>query len=298
MGGEPIAALVCFCRFAQSRAEMTLDLEAEYNNRARVPEHPAIIAGWKEKAAAFRAAHKNAELGISYGPGPRQTLDIFWSSSNQDAPLVLFVHGGYWQALDPSFFSHLAKAANTNAVAFALCGYDLCPQVTLAEIVEQVRAAALHLWRRHGRNIVASGHSAGGHLTACLLATDWKKYDAHAPEDLVPSGLSISGLFDLTPLVPTSVNNALKLSEAEAARNSPLGWKLTGKRVLDAWVGGAESSEYLRQSRAVAEEWRKRGAGTAYREIADANHFTVLDPLEDPASEISQRLAAFAGALR
>jgi arylformamidase len=277
---------------------MRLDLEAEYNNRARVPEHPGIIAGWKEDAAAFRAAHKNAELGVAYGARSRQTLDIFWPGVSREAPLVLFIHGGYWQALDPSFFSHLAKVPNENGIASALCGYDLCPQVTIAEIVEQVRASALFLWKRHGRKIVVSGHSAGGHLTACLLATDWKKYDASVPEDLVPSGLSISGLFDLTPLVPTTVNNALKLDDAEATRNSPLHWPLTGKRVLDAWVGGAESSEYLRQSRTVAEEWKKRGAETMYREVAGANHFTALDPLNDARSEISQRLAALSRALR
>ncbi len=275
-----------------------LDLEAEYNNRARVPDHPGIIAGWKAAAAAFRAAHENAELGIAYGASTRQTLDIFWPSASREAPLALFIHGGYWQALDPSFFSHLAKAPNANGVALVLCGYDLCPQVRLADIVEQVRASALHLWKRHARRIVACGHSAGGHLTACLLATDWKRYDASVPEDLVPSGLSISGLFDLTPLLPTTVNNALRMDEAEARRNSPLQWPVSNGRVLDAWVGGAESAEYLRQSRSVAEEWEKRGAKTAYREIPGANHFTALDPLNEPGSEISQRLASLSRALR
>ncbi len=275
-----------------------LDLEAEYNNRARVPEHPGIIAGWKENAARFRSTHRNAELGIPYGPGARQALDIFWPDASRDAPLALFIHGGYWQALDPSYFSHFAKAANRNGVALALCGYDLCPQVSVGDIVEQVRASALHLWQRHRRRFAASGHSVGGHLVACLLATRWEEYDPVAPADLVPSGLSISGLFDLTPLVPTTVNHALGLDEAEAARLSPLRWPLPGKRVLEAWVGGAESGEYLRQSREVAEAWKRQGAETAYRELAGANHFTVLDPLCYPASEISQRLAALAHALR
>ncbi len=278
------------------------DFEAEYNNRARVPEHPQIIAGWKAAADAFRAAHAQAELAIAYGPAARQTLDIFWPDAARDAPLVLFLHGGYWQALDPSFFSHLAGAANRNGIAFALCGYDLCPQISVAGIIEQVREAALHLWKRYRRPLVVSGHSAGGHLAACLLATDWKRIEPQAPEDLVPSGLAISGLFDLVPLVATSVNAALMLDEAEAARVSPLDWPLPGGRVLEAWVGGAESAEYHRQSRMVAENWGRRGSETAYREVAGANHFTVLEPLTDPASEISQRLAslghAFGHALR
>jgi arylformamidase len=298
-GGLTKTALVCSRQFAQSRSAMTApDFEAEYNNRARVPEHPAIIAGWKQAAGQFRASHAHADLAISYGESARQTLDIFWPDASHDAPLALFVHGGYWQALDPSFFSHLAGAANRNGIAFALCGYVLCPQVSVAGIIEQVRAAALHLWKIHDRPLVACGHSAGGHLTACLLATDWKRYDAQAPGNLVPSGLSISGLFDLVPLVATSVNHALQLDEAEAARVSPLHWPLPGPRVLEAWVGAEESAEYLRQSRTAAEIWRQRGAETAYRELPGANHFTVLSPLCDPASEISQRLAALAYALR
>lgn len=276
----------------------TLDLEAEYNNRARVPGHPAIIASWKQRAEAFRASHKNAETGLAYGESPRQTIDLFWPNTSRDAPIALFIHGGYWQALDPSFFSHLANAANKNGIALALVGYDLCPGVPLAAIVDQMRAATLYLWGRYKRRLVASGHSAGGHLTACLLATDWKSLDADAPEDLVPSGLSISGVFDLEPLVPTSINNALKLDAAEAKRLSPLHWPVPRGRKLEAWVGGAESSEFLRQSRDVADRWARQGAETLYRELPGADHFMVLDPLTDPASEISQHLAALANALR
>jgi arylformamidase len=273
-----------------------IDLEAEYNNRARVPEHPGIIAGWKRDATAYRASHLHSEIGLSYGDSPRQTIDLFWPDNARDAPIAIFIHGGYWQALDPSHFSHLARAANMNGVAFAIPGYDLCPQVTVAAIIDQVRAAAHYLWQRHRRRMVASGHSAGGHLTACLLATDWKIRGA--PETLIPSGLSISGLFDLEPLVATSVNNALKLDTNEARRLSPLHWPVAKDIVLDAWVGGAESSEYLRQSRTVAEVWKLEGAETAYRELAGADHFTVLEPFADPASEISRRLAALAHALR
>ncbi|MBC8008389.1 MAG: alpha/beta hydrolase fold domain-containing protein, partial [Prolixibacteraceae bacterium] len=205
-------------------------------------------------------------------------------------------HGGYWQALDPSHFSHLACAANMNGVAFAVAGYDLCPQVSVAEIIDQVRAAALYLWKRHQRPMVASGHSAGGHLTACLVATDWKSHGA--PEALIPSGLSISGLFELEPLVPTTINGALKLDQQEAKRLSPRFWAVAKGRILDAWVGGAESSEYLRQSRTVAHTWKLKAVEAAYREVKGANHFTVLEPLTDPASEISQRLVVLTRALR
>jgi arylformamidase len=273
-----------------------LDLEAEYNNRARVPEHPGIIAGWKENAAVYRASYPHSELGLSYGSSARQTIDLFWPDAKRDAPIALFIHGGYWQALDPSHFSHLARGANANGIAFALAGHDLCPQVSVAEIIDQVRAAAVFLWRRHQRPMVASGHSAGGHLTACLVATDWKTLGAR--EALIPSGLAVSGLFELEPLVPTSINNALKLDTAEAKRLSPRYWPVKNGLTLDAWVGAAESSEYLRQSDGVVRVWRGQGAETAYREVEGANHFTVVAPYADPASEMVQRLAALSRALR
>ncbi len=105
-------------------------------------------------------------------------------------------------------------------------------------------------------------------------------------------------MFELEPLVPTTINGALKLDQQEAKRLSPRFWPVAEGRVLDAWVGGAESSEYLRQSRVAADAWKSKGAETAYREVAGANHFTVLEPLSDPASEISQRLVALTRALR
>jgi len=276
--------------------QQAIDYEAEYNNRARVPEHPAIFVRWQERAAAFRAEHAHAEIGLAYGLSPRQTIDLFWPDASGKAPIVLFIHGGYWQSLDPSWFSHLAAGVNANGVALALAGYDLCPNVPLRTIVNQMEQASLFLWRRHRRRLVASGHSAGGHLTACLLSSDWKSIDADAPADLVPAGLSLSGLFDLVPLIKTGINNALRLDEAEARALSPVRSQPRG--TLDAWVGGEESGEFLRQSRAIADHWNANGAAARYREIAGANHFTVLDPFTDPSSELSQRLAAMTLAVR
>jgi arylformamidase len=268
----------------------TIDYEAEYNNRALVPDHPQIFARWTQDAAAFRAAHRNAELGLSFGGSPRQTIDLFWPGRGQAAPIALFIHGGYWRALDPSSFSHLAAGVNAHGVALAAVGYDLCPAVSIETIIEEIRAAAIFLYRRHGRRLTASGHSAGGHLTACLVATDWKKYGADLPDDLVPAGLSISGLFDLEPLTHTAMNADLHLDAADLPRVSPLHWPVMPGRALDAWVGGVESSEFLRQSREVAEVWGRRGAMTHFVPVPGANHFTVLDPLALPESPMTARL--------
>jgi arylformamidase len=273
-----------------------IDYEAEYDNPARVPEHPQIILRWAEDSAQFRARHINSEIGIPYGASARTRIDIFWPDADLTAPIALFIHGGYWRALDPSSFSWLAPGCNGCGLACAVAGYDLCPTVTIDAIIGQMRAAAIFLFRQYGRRLVAYGHSAGGHLTACLVATDWKSIARDLPADLVPAGVSISGLFDLAPMVVTKRNADLRLDAESARRGSPLFWDVPPGRVLDAWVGGDESSEFHRQSRTVVDTWGRKGVVTRIAEVAGANHFTVLDPLTDPESAISVRLAELAKA--
>ena len=257
-----------------------MDLEAEYNNRAKVPDHAAIQARWQQDAAAFRATHAHSEPGLPYGPTARQALDLFWPDAGRTAPLAMFIHGGYWQRNDRSGSSHLAQGLLAHGVAVAMPSYDLCPQVTLAALVEQVREAASFLARRHARPMLAVGHSAGGHLAAMLLATDWRARGLPAPA--VTSALPISGLFDLAPLIATSVNVALGLDAATARRLSPLLLPRPAGR-LHAVVGGDEGAEYTRQSCRIAEAW-----GGTWEAAAGCNHFTVLEPLGDPASALVQ----------
>jgi arylformamidase len=258
---------------------MSLDLEKEYNNRARVPEHPAIIASWAAESKAYR--NVNAPRVIEYGDGERNTLDLFDAG---DGPAVMFVHGGYWQALDKSFFSHMAKGLNALGVSVAVPSYDLCPNVRIGDIVEQMRAACSIVQRATGAPVIVAGHSAGGHIAACLLATE-----AH-----VPAAYAISGLFELAPLIPTSINEKLGLDEAEANALSPLAWPAPEGKILDAVVGENESSEYLRQSAAIVATWGEDGVDTRYEEIAGANHFTVIAPLADPTSSMCERLKQLA----
>ncbi|MBW8269246.1 alpha/beta hydrolase [Caldovatus aquaticus] len=269
-----------------------MDPEAEYNNRARVPEHPAILEGWARDAAAYRAAHPDAELGLAYGPGERERLDLFWPAggAGRDAPLALFLHGGYWQALDRSWVSHCARGLNARGIAVAVPSYDLCPAVTVARIVEQMRAAAAFLHRRHGRRLLAVGHSAGGHLAAMLMATDWRAFDRALPAGLVPAGLPVSGVFELEPLLPTTIARPLGLDAATARALSPR-WlpRPPGTAALHAVVGAAESAEFLRQTRDFAAAW-----GGTWEALPGADHFTVLAPLVEPASPLVARAAAMA----
>ena len=277
---------------------MAIDWEVEYNNRARVPEHPQIFERWTRDSAAYRAEatkEGRAEIGLKCGPSPRQTIDLFKPRGNDTGKLALFIHGGYWRSLEPSSFSQMARGMNAHGIAVAVCGYDLCPQVSIGDIIRQTQAACLFLWKRLNRRIMAIGHSAGGHLAACMVATDWKALDAGAPADLAPAGYAISGLFDLSVLLHLAANADFKLDAAEAHRISPLFWPVPRGRALDAVVGGLESSEFLRQSKIVADGWREKGAETRYEEIARTNHFTVCDPMVEPDSAMTRRLVALAG---
>jgi len=266
-----------------------VDYEVEYNNRARVPENPSIIAGWAKDAAAYRGRH--APRSIPYGPGARNAIDVF--PGDHQGPIVVFIHGGYWQALDGSFFSHLAGGLNAHGISVAIPSYDLCPGVTVDDIIQQMRMASREL-ARLGRPLVISGHSAGGHLAACMLATDWTAYDASLPRDLVVATYAISGLFDLGPLVETSINNALHLDRAAARAASPLFWNAPRRGTLDAVVGEKESTEYFRQSRTIVDLWGAAGVATRFGTIPNANHFTAIAPLADPNSSMVLRLRELA----
>lgn len=255
-----------------------MDLEAEYNNRQRVPDSAALIAGWARDAAAWREACPGAELGLAYGAGEREKLDLF--PAGPDAPVAVFIHGGYWKALDRSFASHCARGLVLRGVTVAVPSYDLCPAVGIADIVAQMRAACRFLWARTGRRILAMGHSAGGHLSAVLLATDWRAIDPALPPDLVHAALPVSGVFELGPLLPTTIAQGLNLDPATAQALSPR-FMPSPARPLHCLVGGAESGEFIRQSRDMAEAW-----GGSFEALPGADHFTVIAPFADPDSAV------------
>jgi arylformamidase len=278
-----------------------IDYEAEYNNRARVPEHPEFFLRWARDAENYRAdALKagRAELGLAYGDTPRQTVDLFLTSNGADTPLVLFVHGGYWRSLDPSLFSHVARGLNPRGVNVAVAGYDLCPIITIADVIEQIRRACAFLWQRLGRRMLAVGWSAGGHLAACMVATDWPSLYPKAPADLVPAGYAVSGLYDLAPLIKTSMNQDLRLDAESARQVSPLFWPLPSGRIFETAVGALESGEFKRQSETLAQAWRQAGAQTSYREIPGMNHFSIVAELTDTQSATVARVAELALAIK
>jgi arylformamidase len=264
-----------------------IDLEAQYNNRALVPDHPAVMQVWRERAEAVRLAHPPRQ--IAYGPGEREVMDLFEAAP--DAPIAVFLHGGYWQALGREWFSGMAPSLMAHGVSLAIPSYDLAPTVRLGRILSQVREAVeavRDLSAKRARPVVF-GHSAGGHMAACMLS-----------EGRAGAAVAISGVFDLAPLIQTSLNEALGLDAREAAALSPIHWPVPdgstpGGTVLDCVVGGEESSEFIRQSRMMVDLWGGQGVETRCETLEGLNHFTVLDPLFDADSAMTGRIARLSG---
>ena len=272
-----------------------IDYEAEYNNRLRIAEYPAIVARWRAASAADRNAAR-ADLDQPYGPGERQRYDLFHAGAlgAGDPPLIVFIHGGYWQLSGREDVAFVARALAAAGVDVAVPSYSLCPQVSVMQIVDDLRRCLVALWAATHRRPFVMGHSAGGHLTAAMLATDWSAWPG-VPADLVRAGCAISGVFELAPLIATTMNHALRLDHDAARDASPLLWPPPpADRLLVSAVGGDETAEFHRQSRAMTERWATAGVAAEYLSIPGANHFTILDELARPDSALFGRVVSLA----
>src|SRR4051812_6886845 len=267
-----------------------IDHEAEYNNRLRIPEFADIIARWQAASAATRPSAR-ADLDQPYGPGDRQRYDLF-HAGKLTAPLIVYIHGGYWQMGSRQDTAFIARAFNAAGIDVAIPSYSLCPAVSVMQIIDELRRCLVVLWAATQKHPVVAGHSAGGHLAAAMLATDWSQVPG-APADLVRAGCAISGVFDLAPLIPTSMNTALRLDPKAAADASPLFWPAppSGRTLVTA-VGADETSEFHRQSRTLTEAWAKAGLHTEYLSIAGVHHFNIVDELTRPDSALFVRVVS------
>ncbi|MEZ5843547.1 MAG: alpha/beta hydrolase [Hyphomicrobiaceae bacterium] len=271
-----------------------MDYESEYNNRQRVPEYADIAKRWAAASAKARD-ELEADLDIPYGSDARQRFDLYHPAGKPGvAPLAVYIHGGYWQRGDRSEYAFVARELVQRGVRVAVPSYRLCPTARVGDTVADIRAFLAALWTRTGRRPVVAGHSAGGQLAAAMLATDWTSVDG-VPRDLVSAAYAISGVFQLEPLMATSINEALRLDSAEARRESPLLWPPPAAgRTLVAAVGGAESQEFLRQSLDIVAAWSKADVTAECVVVPGANHFTVVDELTRPMSAMVDRLVQLA----
>jgi arylformamidase len=269
-----------------------IDYEAEYNNRARVPEHVEIMERWQMLSAAYRLANP-PETDRPYGSKERQRYDLFVASSGS-APLVVYIHGGYWQRGDRKDFSFIARELNANGITVAIPSYTLAPAASVMEIIDEMALCMVTLWKKLRRRPLVIGHSAGGHLSAAMLANEWGRV-AGVPADLVRAAYGLSGVYDLAPLIGTSLNQALFLSAGISRAASPMFRPAPAKgRRFVAAVGGDESGEFLRQSREIAQAWEKAGLITENVVVPGANHFTILDELIRPGSPVLTRITDLA----
>ncbi len=270
-------------------------LDAQINLRARWPEHEAYFARWAAESAAFRA-ERTARLDLRYGPTAGQTLDLFPAAA-ATAPLIAFIHGGYWQALDKSDFSYLGAAFLDRGIAYASLNYDLAPDARIGEMVVQIRRAFAWLQAEapalgvDPRRMLALGHSAGGHLAAMALATDWQADFGVAEPALVAAG-SISGIYDLEPMRLCYQQPVLQLDPETVRDMSPLRIAPPPGAHLVCAVGGEETDEFLRQQAAFAADWRRQGAELDALVIETQTHFSILDLLLDPAHPLTAKLIA------
>jgi arylformamidase len=269
--------------------------ESQYNNRAAVPEHPQYLARWAERSDAARKGLR-CHLDVPYGTHAMEKMDIFPAQGRSRA-LLMFIHGGYWRALDKKDHSFLAAELVKHGVTLAVPNYALCPAVTIEDIVRQTLQACAWLWRNGGNfgaphgSLYISGHSAGGHLTAMAMAALWPTFARDLPKKVVSGGLAISGVYDLRDIVRVpSINDDVRMTPAQALKLSPMFLPPATDAPLYLAAGGKELPPFVEQNKAFGEKWKKVLA----QDIAcpGDHHFSILEKLVDPSS------ALFRGALK
>jgi arylformamidase len=263
-------------------------LEREYNPRSTIADFADFFARWKNEALAARETLKGW-LDMPYGDAPAETLDYF-PAATPNAPVLIFIHGGYWRALDKTDFSWVAPPYVATGISVLVLNHGLAPHTPIGSIVQQVRRAVAWVYTQSAslgidrQRIFCAGHSAGGHLTAMMLATDWRAESAALPKRLLAGALTISGLFDLEPLTHAEfLRKDLALDGAAARALSPAYLTLQNEAPLLRAVGALESGEFHRQSMLLADHWPS-ACGTGLVEVPGRHHLSVCDAFAVPGN--------------
>ena len=268
-----------------------------YNNRAWVPDFANHLQHWTEQSKTAR--HQLRGLtDISYGDGPNENLDIF-PANLAHAPVMVFLHGGYWRALDKSDQSFIAPSFTREGVCVVVPNYALCPMVTIPDIVMQMVKALTWVWRYISEwggdpsRIHVVGHSAGGHLAAMMMACQWQRYADDLPADLVKSGLSVSGLFELESVMRSPMlQSDLRLDEAQVLRCSPAWMPTPAQGNFWSVVGALESDEFIRQHMLIQQAWGKACVPVC-EALPGLHHFNVLSALAESGSYLNRLALRF-----
>ena len=262
-----------------------IELDRQYNARAAVPEHAAFIARWRADSARSRKT-LNADIDIAYGRSRAERLDLF-HADKRGAPLLVFIHGGYWRSLDKRDFSFLAPAFVASDVNLAVVNYGLAPATSMEEMVRQLLRSVAWLYQSASAigvdrsRIVIAGHSAGAHLAAMMAAVDWRQWDVSLPANVVHGVVCISGLYDLEPLARAPfLKDDIALDELSARKLSPVSYLPRLPVPLLTAVGGDESAEFHRQNMLIRSSWPH-----CFRcdvPLPGRNHFSAVDALVEP----------------
>jgi len=268
-------------------------LDSEYNNRTKVKDAMDWIARYGAESARARA-ELPMRFDVPYGPHHAERLDVFPAARPEPAPIHVFVHGGYWHRLDKSDFSFVVRGLRPAGAVTVVVNYGLIPSIDMDTLVRQCRSAVAWTYKNardfggDPARLYVSGHSAGGHLTAMLLATDWTAFGC--PADTLKGGVAISGLYDLEPIRLCYLNDVLALTPEVARRNSPVALPTPRAAALRLALGGDEGPEYHRQTDDLAAAWGVTPADVL--DLAGHNHFSIISELENPFSPLARAIQA------
>jgi arylformamidase len=272
------------------------EIDREYSPRlalgdARTDEYLRRYGAESERVRA-KIAHRDE---IAFGPSAPEHVDVY-PAAQPNAPVHVFIHGGYWRAFTSKDFALVVEGLNARGIAVAMVNYALCPAVRIGEIVRQCRAALAWTWKNaqgfgaDPARLTLSGHSAGGHLTAMMLATDWREWGL--PADAIKAALPISGLYDLAPFPHSFLQPVLQLDAAQVEAASPLRHPARVRCPVLVAVGGLESGEFHRQAEAYVAHLQRAGLAVDYADLDGRDHFNVLEDLAAPEGRLCAWLAA------
>lgn len=269
-------------------------LDTQYNNRLQVPDYADYLNRWE-----LLSRHTEQKLPVikdlPYGNLQRERLDIYPSLQPQSKTLI-FLHGGYWQMLDKSMFHFIANGFHSYGITTVLLTYPLAPDVSMDQIVFSVRKAIKWLYSNYSsfngdpHQMYVAGHSAGGHLAAMLMATDWKLFDAGLSANVLKGICAVSGLFNLVPIQLSYINKVLKMDMETAKWNSPVMLEPLNSCPLIVAVGEAETAEFNEHSKELYNSWRKKGIDSQFLQLPGQNHYSIVETIVDPQSSLHQAL--------
>lgn len=271
-------------------------LDAEYNLRPLWPDVPDVIAHRENESAAVRGRIPG-RLNVAYGPEPKETLDVFPPSNGRaGAPALIYIHGGYWQMSDKDDTTYIAPAFLDAGIAFLTLNYSLAPDGDIDLMVDQCRRAVAWIWKNAAEigvdpdRLYIAGHSAGGHLTAMLLATDWPAVDPGLPAAPFRGACALSGLYDLEPIRLTFLNEVLALTPESAKRNSPLYLDPLADIPLILSVGEMETDEFRRHQTEIFATWSAKGLAVEEIPAPGCHHYTIVEHFGDPSSALHKAM--------